>query len=302
MLENCSGWTVQQLAYWSDWQPLYECWRGNRIPSLPGLYRIRRAGQQELAYIGQTGSGGMTLKKRMAMLRGIYAVEMPYRDPHTAAPALWSIRHAEGCDFEVSVLPGQWSTPWRKGLEALSISLYRHVYQKSPEVNFGRMPAGYQMSTANNAHLKSSGKRYKGGSTQTLDKSHVLGIQPIGSLISVPNAKNWAGHQWTDWASAEKALGIPKASQGLYRIRSQGNENLIYIGQGILQCRLKAHLSKIVRAKRAQDLIFLKARPLEFSWVINPIWKEHHRLELENDLIASHLLMTEQLPSAQFMG
>lgn len=302
MFENCSSWVVQQLAHWSDWQPLYECWRGNRIPSLPGLYRIRRAGQQELAYIGQTGAGNMNLKKRMGMLRGIYAVEMPYRDPHTAAPALWSIRHAEGCDFEVSVLDGEWSTPWRKGLEALSISLYRYTYQKSPEVNFGRMPTGYQMSTANNARLTALGKRNRGGLTLALDNSHVLGIQPTGSLMSIPDRANWAGHQWSEWLPPEAILKIPQEVQGLYRIRSQGRENLVYVGQGQLRARLTAHLSKVNRARRAQDLVFQEACPLEFSWVINPIWKERHRLELENDLIASHLLVTEQLPSAQFMG
>ena len=52
-----------------------------------GLYRIRRAGRDDLDYIGQTG---LRLRDRLAMLRGIYRDKMPYRDPHTVAPALWA--------------------------------------------------------------------------------------------------------------------------------------------------------------------------------------------------------------------
>jgi hypothetical protein len=48
--------------------------------------------------------GTMTLRKRISMLRGVYGPVMPYRDPHTAAPGLWALRHQAGCDFEASVL------------------------------------------------------------------------------------------------------------------------------------------------------------------------------------------------------
>jgi hypothetical protein len=68
---------------WSPGLPHWTCWLGQRLPNVPGLYRIRRVGRDDLDYIGQTGAGGMTLKKRMGMLRGIYAEVMPYRDPHT---------------------------------------------------------------------------------------------------------------------------------------------------------------------------------------------------------------------------
>lgn len=61
--------------------PLNGCWRGSLIPNLPGLYRMRRVNRDDLDYIGQTGEGTMTLKKRLGMLRGVYEEEMPYRDP-----------------------------------------------------------------------------------------------------------------------------------------------------------------------------------------------------------------------------
>src|SRR5262245_32319888 len=90
---------LRVLEGWSSWCPLENCWRGSTIPLEPGLYRLRVAGEDALAYIGQTGR---TLRRRLAMLVGAYRQEMPYRDPHTAALALWALRHAKGCAFEAS--------------------------------------------------------------------------------------------------------------------------------------------------------------------------------------------------------
>lgn len=170
---------------WSSWQPLNGCWRGSLIPNLPGLYRIRRVNRDDLDYIGQTGEGTMTLKKRLGMLRGVYGQDMPYRDPHTAAPALWALRHSSNCEFEVSVLPVQGTTSWRKGLEALAISLYRQKYSQSPTVNFGRMPVGYRMSTSNNSKLVQAGKRLRGGLISELEQSHLPGISPLAELQKI---------------------------------------------------------------------------------------------------------------------
>ena len=72
------------------------------IPSTPGLYRVRRSAEEALDYIGQTG---LSLRRRLAMLAGVYKAEMPYRDPHTGGPTLSALRHPLGGTFEVSVLP-----------------------------------------------------------------------------------------------------------------------------------------------------------------------------------------------------
>jgi hypothetical protein len=118
----------------------------------------------------------MTLKKRLGMLRGIYADEMPYRDPHTAGPGLWALRHATSCDFEVSVTTVEGSPSWRKGLECVAISVYREAYRRSPTIAFGRMPYGYRISTGNNARLVVAGKRFRGGRFDGTDESHLPGI------------------------------------------------------------------------------------------------------------------------------
>ena len=55
------------------------------IPAQAGLYRDSGASvSTSLAYVGQTGSGGMTFRKRLGMLRGVYGDVMPCNDPHTA--------------------------------------------------------------------------------------------------------------------------------------------------------------------------------------------------------------------------
>jgi hypothetical protein len=107
---------INHTLVWSLWVPHYGCWRGDIIPDKPGLYRIRRIGQMCLDYIGQTGKGSMTLRKRLGMQRGGYAAEMPYTDPHMAAPALWALRQGIGGEYEVSVAPLRGTVPWRKGM------------------------------------------------------------------------------------------------------------------------------------------------------------------------------------------
>src|SRR5262249_47027435 len=156
------------------------CWRGISIPREPGLYQIRRVGATCLDYIGQTGTGTMTLQKRLAMQSGIYAANMPYTDPHTAGPALWALRHAMRVQFEVSVLPVSGLTQWRKGLEALAVALHRQELGHSPTINFGRMPKGYRRSSGNNQRLVLAGKRFRGGVCVNEEQYHALGIPPVG--------------------------------------------------------------------------------------------------------------------------
>src|SRR5690348_11544349 len=119
---------IIDLLDWSDWQPLEGSWRTITVPPLPGLYRICRQGREDLDYIGQTGEGTMTLRSRLGMLKGIYGPVMPYRDPHTAGPALWALRQLGSLPFLVSFVPIAGSTSWRKGLECVAISLYRQQH------------------------------------------------------------------------------------------------------------------------------------------------------------------------------
>jgi hypothetical protein len=223
---------------WSRPIPLTDAVRGAGVPAQPGLYRIRRAGLPAWDYIGQTGSGTMNLRKRMAMLKGIYADQMPYRDPHTAGPGVWALPHQTGQPLEVALCPVVGTTPWRKGLEAVGIALYRQEHGASPTVNFGRMPPGYRMSSANNAKLVAAQKRFRGGPCDDIEQSHGSEIPPIASLdpdITYPSS---CGHAWSAWTPmTPEGIGAIGPGIGLYRIG--GNKGLlVYIGEGSIRARL----------------------------------------------------------------
>jgi hypothetical protein len=293
---------VASLLVWSTWQPLLGCWRGTKIPAQPGLYRIRRAGRQDLDYLGQTGSGTMTLRKRLGMLKGIYGEQMPYRAPHTAGPALWALLHNSGIPFEVAVAVVEGTDAWRKGMEAVAISLYRQDQGRSPTVNFGRMPTGYRASSSNDSRLARMQKLFRGGPCAQTDASHSPGIAPLAPLLGDPHAQDWCGHAWSAWRPVSDH-GLPSlAGEGLYRLRSPGQACLLYIGQGKVADRLAAHVRKCQRAGHRQGDIFRAVERVECSWVLGPTWLTHQRLELENDLIAAHSLATGMVPLAQFLG
>src|SRR5215211_5229790 len=199
------------------WRPLAGASRDPEIPPSPGLYRIRRMGRDDLDYIGQTGMGTMTLRKRLGMLRGVYGELMPYRDPHTAGPALWALFHQTGEDFEVSVVPVEGSTPWRKGLEALAIALYRQEHGCSPTVEFGRMPAGYPASSSYNRRLLEAGRVFRGRPSEEMDASHIAGIPQQGPLAGDPHGAAWGGHVRSPWMSLEEIGTRRPGGSGLYR-------------------------------------------------------------------------------------
>lgn len=294
---------LEELFTWSEWHPLENCGRETSIPTTPGLYRIRRCGRSDIDYIGQTGGPTMHLRSRLGMLRGVFREEMPYRDPHTAGPALWALRHSTNCNFEASVLPVDGTTPWRKGTEALAISLYRQQQKCSPTANFGRMPTGYKMSSSNNAKLVAAEKRFRGGILAEQTRSHLPSLPPVGELTDDVYGSNWCGHDWSEWVSLSpentKKIGGDK---GLYRIRGNRSSALVYIGQGVIQKRLNDHLKKVANNNSLQGKEFCDAGSLEYSWVRSKSWYSHQMLELENDLIAAHLLFTNSVPPAQFLG
>ena len=66
---------------------------------------------------------------------------MPCCDPRTAAPALWALRHRDGCDFEVAVIQVPGTAPERKRSRRRAITLYRMDSGRSATASFGRMPA-----------------------------------------------------------------------------------------------------------------------------------------------------------------
>lgn len=245
----------------------------------------------------------MTLRKRLSMLSGVWKHKMPYRDPHTVGPALWALRHRDGSEFEVSVAALDISTPERKGLECLAISLYRQATGGSPTLNFGRMPLGYLRSSANNRRLVAAGKRFRGGPTSQTNTSHEPGVSPVGPFSHDPSHARWCSHQWSQWCIVNKSNSVLTINtRGVYRIRDRSNQALLYLGEGLVLSRLRSHLRKIDVPNHKQGVILKRARCLEIGFVEYPDHNKHHLLEYENDLIASHLQQVGTIPSAQFLG
>lgn len=291
--------TLLEELHWTSWQPLQDSWRDRDLPARPGLYRIRQAGSAGLAYVGQTGR---RLRDRLGDLRKVYQDDMPYRAPHTVGPALWALLHQGGCTFEVSVAPVEGSDPYRKAIEAAVIAHHRQQTGHSPTLNFGRMPAGYRMSSDNNRRLADRGLRFRGGLHPQADASHLPGSSPAGPL-EAPWHDRWCGFAWSPWHDLTSAPAtVPRAAKGLYLLRGQQSGEILYVGQGLLLNRLTAHARKQHQAGHPQGEVFGREGGLTFSWVALPDSHDHQLLELENDLIAAFVLSHQAAPRAQFLG
>ncbi|TWH16648.1 hypothetical protein L618_002200000580 [Rhodococcus rhodochrous J45] len=286
---------------WSSWFPLLGISRNSSVPRLPGIYRVRRRDFDRLDYIGQTGR---SLRERLGALSRCHAEQMPYRDPHTAAPALWALRDATGCEFEASFVAVAGDSHTRKGQEALAIGLYRQESGASPTAQFGRIPDGYRASSANNSRLVAAGARFRGGLYDGPPLAeHCAGAPPVGPLTPNTQSQSWCGHGWSPWiALSDVRFTIPANTVGLYRIRGDCNDTLLYVGQGVLPNRPLAHLTKIAKVDHVQGEMFAAQRRLEVSWVAAPQRPANQLLELENDIIAAHVLHLNSAPAAQFKG
>jgi hypothetical protein len=125
----------------------------------------------------------------------------------------------------------------------------------------------------------------------------------MGPITGDSQDSRWGGHEWSDWQSLGLIAALPApTAQGLYRIRDAGKPGLLYIGEGIVTARLIYHRRKSRKPGDHQGDVFGAAKRLECSWVLNDDWLSHHRLELECDLIGSHLLVHGFAPPAQFVG
>jgi hypothetical protein len=236
------------------------------------------------------------------MLTGVYGAEMPYIDPHTAGPALWALRHRDGCDFECSAAPVAGGRQELLAAEAVAITMHRAEFGASPAFNFGRMPPGYRKSSGNNARLAASGRRFRGG-VDLLATTNVPGVPIPGPLDSPPTAGDWVGLAWTEWRPLTAAIATPRTahgSRGVYRLRDADAEDLLYVGQGVIGSRLAAHARAASRRGTAKNGLF--GAEVEASWVPRDDLPTRCLLEIENDLIASHVLVRGRPPAAQFLG
>jgi hypothetical protein len=221
---------------WSNWKLLSEP-KAISAPSKPGLYRARDASSKTILYVGETGAKS-GLGGRISQLRTCLRDEMPYADPHTAAPALWAYLADGGGSIEISFAVFEGNKQTRMSHEAVLISQLRNSVGESPLASFGRMPDGWLKSTGNNKSLTNSGKRHRG----KRDDSQIRTSSMTSSLDKnrSPVDTNWGNLDWSSWNEQPPT----EAFNGIYRIRKSSQPTLVYIGEGIVSDRLRAHLKK----------------------------------------------------------
>ncbi|AFO59528.1 hypothetical protein [Natrinema sp. J7-2] len=272
---------------WSNWGTLDP--DGDHLSTFPtdeGLYRIRHPARAGLEYIGETGR---SLRGRVRSLaNGAFADEMPYRDPHTAAPCLWAVQQEDGEKLEVSG-----ATPTlaedkqaRKAFEDALIAVYRRETGKSPTANFGRIINGYRQSTYRSGEER--GAPLEPGETESNTED---GVGPLDwSRSDDVLSEDWMGLWWgSPRPLADADTSIP-TDDGLYRIwREDEAPPLEYIGQSQnLKSRLYHH-----RRNRDETLLFSYSELGEHD-------AQHKREEVETELIGVHWLEVGESPRDQF--
>lgn len=272
---------------WSDWVPLDpEAGAVSKFPAVAGLYRMRHQNSEGLEYVGETGR---SIRGRvLALRRGVYAEEMPFRDPHTAAPCLWAVRQEVGPEFEVSIAVPQLAEDKqpRKAFEEALIASYRRDAGESPTANFGRIIPGYKQSS----YRKSS---ERGGplSEDETESNSELGVGPLPWTDREDiTGSTWMGLDWTSPIPLSDADSSLPSKDGVYRIwRNEVVPPLEYVGQtSNLRSRLYRH-----RHNREETL--------RFSYVVlEEHSAQHKREEIETELIGAHWVATGESPRDQF--
>lgn len=272
---------------WSNWGTLEPA--GDHLSTFTtdeGLYRVRHPKRTGLEYIGETGRN---LRGRVrALARGAFADEMPYRDPHTAAPCLWAVQQEDGEKLEVSI-----ATPTlaedkqsRKAFEDALIAVYRRETGESPTANFGRIIDGYRQSTYRSGEER--GGPLQPGETESNNEE---GVGPLDwSQSEDVLSEDWMGLLWSSPRPlADADTSIP-TEDGLYRIWREGEAPpLEYVGQSSnLKSRLYRH-----RRNRDGALLFSYSELGEHD-------AQHKREEVETELIGVHWLAVGESPRDQF--
>lgn len=269
---------------WTPWVRFGDKRNMKLIPKNAGLYRVKPVGMKRLAYIGQTGRD---LRERLSdLINNTLKREMPFNDPHTAAPSLWAWKDAEGMEFECSAAAITIDKREREGMECYLLWQYRLEYGQSTMCNHGRFHKNYCKSGS-----RSSKKR--GYYLPDGEINHAGGIsyKPL-LFVGQPHDTGWMGLRWSEimLLTPEEVKNLPNVF-GVYKILAPQTKDLLYIGESIkLRNRLVNH------SKKKWGL-----NPVAFAFCLLPEVKLIHQLkELENDLIGGYYALTKMVPMFQF--
>lgn len=266
---------------WTEWIELKSKGRERGIiPREQGVYRIRAEGYNGLIYIGQTNE----LKRRTgALARHTNKKEMPWNDPHTAAPNLWAWKQDKKWKYEVSVATTSLSRQNRMALECFLLWCYRLERGESTLCNHGRFHPDYTKSSD-----KSTNRRgRKLGENEKRNPSWGPSHQPLISKDDYLSI-DWMSLQWTEYQSNNEDNDIP-SNAGIYKIIDSDSLDLLYVGESQnLINRLTSHKRRFPNSL--------------FSYVEIPSEiPKYQRLEIENDLIGHYYEQYRVAPQNQFL-
>jgi hypothetical protein len=111
------------------------------------------------------------------------------------------------------------------------------------------------------------------------------------------------GLDWSGWVAVDRVLDDLSGDEvGLYLLRRRGADELLYVGEGRIRDRVTAHLAKGKKPEHPQAFAFADPAGVEASFIPRDDLLKHQLLEVENDLIAAHVIRVGVGPVAQFLG
>ena len=252
----------------------------------PGLYRVRAIGADSLMYIGQTSR---SVRKRQGQLITYLRdpEQMPFNDPHTAAPNLWAWADATGMEFESSGAVFHGSKQEREGKEIYLLWQYRLEAGRSTQCNFGRFHEDYVKSKSHSTGIR--GRKLAVGERNPAGGSSLPPLQAQGQ----PTGPDWMGLSWEEpLALQPDSVRSIENTPCLYRILNRDGTDVIYIGQTKqAKTRLTAH------AKRDRGERDFFSVCYQDSAIL-----PHQIKELENDLIGAYYGEAGRVPVSQIGG
>ena len=271
---------------WTPWLPFDADRKDFRqFDRVAGVYRIRVRGTDTFAYIGQTGR---SLRERLQVLTAkTLQKAMPYNDPHTAAPALWSYKEAEGLEYDCSGAVTPLPVNERKALECRLIWRNRLAACDSTLANFGRCHPRFVKPTNYRGGKGRPGRWLPDGE---INPSHGPATSAL-RLLGEAGDPDWMGLAWLAQQplKTDHVRTVPERP-GVYAILDTVSDELLYVGESKnLRDRLTSH------AGRSWG-----DRTTEFYFCALPgLIAKCQRLEIENDLIGAFFEATGRSPVFQ---
>ena len=183
---------------WSDWYSIPSCVENDKIPKKAGVYLVSHEDLGGVQYVGR----GNLQERIYRMWLGIDKDEMPYSDPHTAAPCLWAIAQEYNENYRVrySVINDDSHSQEEvekktDSIKSAYLAAYRYLTRQDPIGHFGQMIRGYEKST-----------QWKGGDRGGEINNEKLTCRrrtdyPIPTWENWDNidSDNWMGYEWEEY-------------------------------------------------------------------------------------------------------